>query len=228
MPAEVGDFIDESDDMGPELGPLYKELSNELVWLCWRWNQYVILYGGSQSRIDLLNSSAPFFFYVIQGTLWHETLLGIARLAGPVKTGGKANLSIHRIAPLLNDPQVKEEVAELLTAVTAHCEFAIQWRNRHIAHRDLDLALGREAKPLPGATQAAVDKAIDSLADVLNRVQRHHENSTTAYRFGAVAEDAESLLYVIRDGLRREEFRRERLQGGEYDPKDWNDDLGPI
>jgi hypothetical protein len=34
--------------------------------------------------------------------------------------------------------------------------------------------------------------------------------------------NAESLLYVLRDGLKREELRRKRLEAGEYRPEDWN------
>ena len=216
------------DTMGPELGPLFHRLSIETTWLNWRWQQYVLLYGGKQGRLDILNQSAPFFFFIIQETLWHDALLGIARLSGPSETGGKRNLAVRRLLPLLDDEALKDEVTDLIADMDGACAFALELRNRHIAHRDLDLALGHEARPLPLASQEKLEVAIESIVAVLNRVQRHYQDATTAYNFSGQVYDADALLHVLRDGLRREELRRSKLENGEYDPVDWNDDLPPI
>jgi hypothetical protein len=214
--------------MGPELGELFTLLSDELTWLFWRWDQYVKLYGERPSRLEILNASAPFFFALIQDTLWYETLLGIARIAGPEATGGKQNLSVRRIPPLINDRDLREKVEQLLGTALNACEFAIDWRNRHIAHRDLELSLGRAARPLPVASRERVNNALDSIAAVLNRLESHYFNSTVAYRSSPMTGDAEALLYVLRDGLRRAEERERRLQAGDYRPEDWDDDAPPL
>ena len=214
--------------MGSELGELFTLLSTELTWLYWRWTQYVQLYADKPSRLEILNASAPTFFWIIQQTLWLETILGISRLAGPEATGKKQNLSVRRLLPLIADAGVRTDGQRLLVEVTSNSAFAMDWRNRHIAHRDLDLSLGRHVSALAPASKEGVDAALDSLAALLNRIERHHLNSTTAYRHSSITEDAENLLYVLRDGLRREQIRTERLESGEYRPEDWDDDAPAI
>ena len=214
--------------MGDELGELYTVLSTDLTWLYWRWSQYVQLFAEKPERLELLNSTAPFFFFVVQRTLWYDTLLGLTLLSAPVKTMNKDNLTIRRLSPLLDDDNLRAEVEVLVMQAVEASAFAADWRNREIAHRDLALALGREAKPLESATREKVEKALQALAEVLNRVDLHYLKSTTHYLYSGGARGAEDLLYVLRDGLRREQLRQEKLRSGEYDPKDWDDDLGAV
>jgi hypothetical protein len=216
--------------MGTDLGGLYTALTTELIWLHWRWHQYVTLYATRDSRFDLMNSSAPFFFWIIQRVLWDDTLLGIARLAGPESTGPWQNLSLWRIPSLVEDPGLKQEISDRLAAVKENTDFAVKWRNKHLAHRDLDLSLGRKAEPLPEATKESVNAALSSMSALLNCVQAHYLDSTTAYKFSAPIGDAEQLLYVVRDGLRRAEIRNRHLEDEDYTykPEDWNDDLPAV
>jgi len=215
--------------MGAELGELYYLLSNELTWLYWRWHEYVTLYAGSERRLELLNSSAPFFFYVVQRVLWDETLLGISRLAGPATTGRKRNLAVQQVLPFATDSALRDRIEDLLADVSEKSAFAIDLRNRHIAHRDLDVALGQAPSPLPSATQETVDSALDALAAVMNAIQSHFQpGTTTGYRFSSSPLGAETLIHVLRDGLKREEARRKKLEEGVYDPDDWNDRDPPL
>jgi len=128
------------DKMGPELGALFHAIDAELSWLHWRWKQYRILFGEKPSRIDLLNQSAPFFFRVIHDVLFEDTLLGIARLVGPARSAGNPNLTILRFSAAIAAVQIRGEVDELIEKAKASAAFAIDWRNHHIAHRNLDLA----------------------------------------------------------------------------------------
>jgi hypothetical protein len=45
--------------MGDDLGGQFNRLHNECAWLHLKWSEYVALFGVSQSRMDLLNASAP-------------------------------------------------------------------------------------------------------------------------------------------------------------------------
>jgi hypothetical protein len=213
--------------MGAELGELFTTLSTELTWLVWRWRQYVTLYGEKPTRITLLNQSAAFFFAVVQGTLWEETLLGISRLAGPEKSAGYQLLSTRRIPPLLPDLNVRAEADRLLERVLETSEFALDWRHRRIAHRNLDLALDHRVTPLTPASQEDVQKAIGALANFLNYVERHFLKNETDYRGEFLIEDAMNLLHVLRDGLACEERRRQRLEAGEYTEEDREHDERP-
>jgi hypothetical protein len=215
--------------MGAELGELFTALSFELTWLFLLWKQYLMLYGGKQTRLDLINQAAPFFFGLMQGAIWDDTLLSITRLTGPEDSMGKKNLTVRRLPALIGDARLSSDTKASVDSLVEKAAFAFDRRNRYLAHRDLALSLGKPAKPIPNATREQIGEILDGIADLLNRIEQHYCRSTTAYRTAPVNGDAESLLYVIRDGLRREELRQQRLEEtGEYHPKDWDDDAPPI
>lgn len=66
--------------MGPKLGPVFHRFFNECAWLHLKWREYVTLFGTSQSRLDLLNSTARGFFGVVERTLRMDILLHICRV----------------------------------------------------------------------------------------------------------------------------------------------------
>ncbi|WP_407690637.1 AbiU2 domain-containing protein [Rhodocyclus tenuis] len=103
----------------------------------------------------------------------------------------------------------------LASEALSSCEFARDWRNRRLAHRDLDLAVGINPEPLAPVSRASVKVAIASLGQLLNLVSRHYFDSTTMFDFRQGDTDAANLLYVIRDGLRYEEDRFARVKSGE-------------
>jgi hypothetical protein len=214
--------------MGEPLGDLFTLLSTDLTWLFVRWKQYVQLFATKESRLDLMNRAAPFFFGVIQRVLWEETLLGIARLTGPQSTAGKQNLSLRRLPSLIGDDGLRAKIEERLEVVKDKTSFALDWRHRHIAHRDLSLLQDKKAEPLAVASKQAVDDALDSMADVLNAIDKHFSNSSTAYWMTLTTWGAEELLFTIRDGLRLQELREEREENGHYDLREWNEDQAPV
>src|SRR5579863_4786423 len=99
--------------MGRDLGALHHALSAELVWLNWEWLQFTELYASKESRIQLMNESAPFFFAVVQRALWQNALLSLARLAGPPRSAGKDNLSITRLEGAIQDAMLRRKVQRL-------------------------------------------------------------------------------------------------------------------
>ena len=217
-------------EMGSELGPIFHAVSHELTWVHWRWNQYRILFGEKPSRIELLNASAPFFFRVIQNVLFEETLLGISRLIDPSDSGvGKSNLTIQALPqlckPPLCQPKIQDQIRTLVGDAATAGEFAQDWRNRHIAHRDLDLALGRQTnKMLEPATRDKVELSLSALRDVLNTIENEYCNGKITVYYSPTLWDAESLLHRLRDGLLREKDRQECWNRGERHA----DDIKPL
>ncbi|MFI5115868.1 MAG: hypothetical protein ACHP8B_04130 [Terriglobales bacterium] len=207
--------------MGPELGTIYTRLWNECVWLFWKWDDYVVLFGTSAERLDKLNKAAPAFFYQLQGTLWEDVLLHISRLTDRPKTNGKKeNLTLKRL-PYLVHTSIRVDVERLISSADQKCEFAHDWRNRRIAHRDLALALKESAAtPLRDASRSSVRDALDAIAAVLNRVGRHHADEDVPYHMFEPRLSARALVYVIEEGLKAEHQWREAhkaassVQGG--------------
>jgi hypothetical protein len=207
--------------MGPELGELFYVLRNELIWAHWRWRQYRILYGEKESRIRVLNDAAPVFFRIVQDVMFEDTLLAIARLVSPPKSAGRPQLTLRRLPPLLMDRSLRADIERLVSEASTTAQFAVDWRHRRIAHRDLPLALGSSATPLAAASRQDVEGALDALRQVLNRVQAVICNATTGYEMTPRIGDATALLYVVRHGLLREQKRRARLENGEPDVGDF-------
>jgi len=205
--------------MGKELGPVYYALWCEVVKVNWTWNEFLELYGKKSSRIELLNKSAAFFFKTVQDVFWDNTLLHLARLTDPPRSCGKDNLSIQ-ILPALVSKELRTNIQALVDITINKSEFSRDWRNRHIAHKDLELALAKNpAVPLKTASRASVNEALRTIEDVLNAVSRAYMKSTSIFNKSLVSSGAEHLIYVLDDGLQMEKERLKRLKSHGWDPE---------
>jgi AbiU2 len=210
--------------LGLELGLTYHALYNDCLWLHVKWRQYVELYGTKQERVDLLNRAAGVFFRIAQDTLYHDTLLHLCRLTDPTGKGKtKDNLTVKRLPSLISDAAFRAEIQTLVNEAVKATAFARDWRDRHIAHRDLALTLKKGAKPIATASRNDVNHALQAVSHVLERI--HHFYFQSELRLDLVTEaltnDAVSLLYVIRDGLEADEKRRKRIRERKYEPVDF-------
>jgi hypothetical protein len=206
--------------MGQPLGEQYSALWQELAWLYQVWGEYVDLYGTKPSRVELLNRAAGGFFRVVQDALWEQTLLHIARLTDPAMSARKPNLSIRSLLAVVNDPRAKDAVSKAVDEALKASAFARDWRNRWIAHRDLDIALERHPQSLAPASLKQVRSALDRIADVMNAVSRHYLDSETHFE-GNLHGGGASLLYFLDAALELEAKRDARLERGECRPEDF-------
>lgn len=207
--------------LGEELGSLYHALWNELAWLYSKWDEYVELFGSKPSRIELVNKAAGHFFRIVQDSLWEDSLLHIARLTDSPKSHGKENLTIRKLPDLITDEIFRKHLSELIVIAVEKTDFCRDWRNRHIAHKDLGLALKTGAEPLKDASRAKVKEALSAISDVLNAISGHYMDSTTGFAGIGGSGRAVSLLYVLDDGIRTDEARNERRRAGNYRDEDY-------
>jgi hypothetical protein len=157
--------------MGEALGIQYSVLWQEIAYLHMNWKEYVELFGTKPERIEILNEAAGTFFRMLQDELFEVTLLSIARLTDPPKTFGNqnnTNLTIRNLPDLVGDAATNAEVQRLIEVAKKVTEFCRVWRNKRIAHRDVNyLALqDTPAKTLPDASRAQVNAALKAIADV--------------------------------------------------------------
>jgi hypothetical protein len=179
-------------------------------------------------RIEILNEAAGTFFRMLQDELFEVALLSIARLTDPPKTFGNqnnANLTIRNLPDLVGHAETKAEVQRLIEVAKKETEFCRVWRNKRIAHRDVNYLAMQDtpAKTLPDASRAQVNAALKAIADVMNVVERHYLDSGTAYDAGARHNGAVSLVYVLNTGNRERKARQERIEKGDFR----EDDLEP-
>jgi hypothetical protein len=204
--------------MGEPLGEASYALWSEVALLFRDWGEFTYLFGSHPNRTELLNKAAPVFFRAVQVALFEATVLRIARLTDPPKSVGKSNLTVQQL-PDLADTSLAGELTRLVEEAKEAAGFCRDWRNRSIAHRDLQLALSKDAEPLPDATIEKVKKAILALGAILNSLTQHYLNSTTLFEFDGVTGGAPSLLKVLQDGLKLKAERLAALRRGELPPR---------
>jgi hypothetical protein len=202
--------------MGERLGLQYEALWQDMAYLHLVWLEFRELFGIKESRVVLLNEAAGLFFRIVQDQLWEAVILQIAKLTDPPSSNGKSNLSIQSIPKLVDDPIFKKEINGLCERALTASSFARDLRNRHIAHRDLDLLLGDDARPLPEVSRLQVATALDALTAVMNAISRHYMQSDTTFRHVDRFRGAEHLLRVLNDGLTAEKARQQRFQDGDF------------
>ena len=211
--------------MGPELGEVFWALQNDLNWLHTEWALYRQLYAESGDRIQLLNDTAPFAFYVFQETLWHDVVLHLARLVDRKTTGRNQNLSLVRLPDLLTDLTLQGEVTALLDEAVQACAFAVPWRHKRFAHRDLEHALATAADPLPGISRADIESALAAMRKVMNHIEYRFFNASTGYEHIILGPgDGDALAGYLKRGLESRREWIERLRTHTHGPEDLVDD----
>ncbi len=200
---------------GTDLGPLYHALYKDLVLLHAKWLEFRKLYAHSQERIDLLNEAAPFFFNVVQGVMWNDVLLHISRLTDPPEMRTYQQLTLLVLGEADLPEPLRGRVTEALELCKQQAAFARIIRNKHLAHRDLDHALGRMAEPLSMGSRADVEQVLSSFAALMNLVRKVFTNGEVAYRHFTAHGDGDDLAYCLRIAKTALAERDERLKCGQ-------------
>lgn len=195
--------------LGPDLGPVFHALWNDRAWLVVKWQEYREVFGSSVEQVELLNSAA-LFFQIVQDTLWQDILLYLCRMTDPPKSMGRENLTLRSLPDLISDPAFRAEVALLVEQAIEATAFARDWRNRHIGHRDLALALKSGVQPLASASEVQVSAALSAIHAVLNRISERLLDSTLAGDVITPFTGAATLMLLLRNGIEARDARRKR------------------
>jgi len=208
--------------MGRDLGSIYHLLWNETAYLFMRWDEYVAMFGKDQEQFDIMNEVAPGFFKSVQDALWEKTLLHLCRFADPSKVAHRRTLSLDALLTTTTCSAIPE-LSSLVATAKGKIKFAQDWRNRSLAHLDLDYALERSAKPLAPASRAHVREALSSIKDVLEKVDQHFTGSSL--HFGGVGFNwgGNHLLSEMKFISKLRSEREDRINNGEatQDDYDW-------
>lgn len=207
--------------LGPTLGGLYGALSPQVAFLRLKWEQYRILFARSPARVELLNSVASGFFWVLQRVLWGDVLMHIARLTDPPSTGPKnnprENLTLLRLPEALKasglsvGSELSAEIETLVKQAEADTKFARDWRNRWLAHTDLDLALERKAKPLEPIAIHKVERALDAVGAVLKTISLRLLGEESRFECANAKGDAEHLVFYLKSAIDAEARDKEEI-----------------
>jgi AbiU2 len=150
-------------------------------------------------------------------------LLHIARLTDKPEVGKKKNLTIQNLPKLVN-PAITGALQQLVDIVLSASKFCVDFRNRHIAHRDLDLAINKEASPLEPPSRMQVNEALRAIVNVLNAVDVRYAGSES-YFLNPTRQGAVQLLHVLDAGVKKQQEWEERRRKGDWAIDDSPDDL---
>lgn len=177
----------------------YEQLSYDLTLLYFQWIMYSQIYDTNQLRIDLLNETAPVFFRDLHRMLIRDIIVGIARITDPAKVSGRTNLTLEHLANLIDpkkQPGLAARVASALTDVKLNVVPIREYRNKIVAHRDLNVAMG--AAP-PGVTFKQIREALSKCAALLNAIQTDSGDGATGYEHGIESlEGVPALLAALK------------------------------
>ena len=207
-------------EMGDQLGPQYHALRQELIYLHRKWMEYVALFGTKPTRVQVMNATAPVFFRRVQDVFWDDMLLHIARLTDPSVTRKFSNLTLQNLPELIADEKLKAKVAALVKSAVDESAFCRDWRNKLVAHRDLDTAINGAADQISGGSRDQVNKLLQTMDDVLNAVEFHFLDTQTDYKFDGYSGGAKDLLHRLDDGKKRNDERNARIASGKGTPDD--------
>jgi AbiU2 len=190
-----------------------------------RWEEHVEMFGKSQTEFDIMNEVAPGFFKSVQDMSWETTLLHLCRFADPAKVSSKRTLSLDALLTMRSSQQVPE-LGNLVSAARSKIKFAQDWRNRSIAHADLEHALDSSAKPLAPASRAHVREALAAIVAVLEAIDRHFTGITLGFGGTGWNWGGTHLLSELRLVAQLREERSERMNSGnatadDLDYKKW-------
>lgn len=212
------------DIMGSELGQVYWELGGQLFTLSSIYADCAYLFGdNSEGRVELLNKAAHRFFWKVQQTFESELMLGICRLTDPAQNMKKNNLTVMKLADLVNIgvPGAGTQVAVLAKKATALTDFARDWRNRWLAHTDYDLSVSKsEATALKLATLEKIDAALTAVDNTLKAVMSAYKFSSSGFRIISEYAAGPSLISILDEGLQARELRIERAEMGNATDED--------
>jgi hypothetical protein len=196
--------------MTQPLGEVFHHLMQEMARLHLKWNELLTLFGQEQDRVTMLNRAAPGFFHLVQDSWWNDLLLGISRITDDRKDV----LTVMRLRKLV-PVRIRAAVAARIDGVVATTEFARDHRNRMIAHRNIDLALGKPCTPLTPHGKAHVDSALKAIDDLLYFIDHHYTGTgPVAYEHLDMLGGADSMLDIVERGLKHgdAEFARHRAE----------------
>lgn len=159
-------------EMGERLENQYRALRREVAAIQSNWQEYLELFGTLPHSAEALNQAGRRFLRTVQHEGWAACLLTLARLTDVPKSTGPADLTIQNLPLLIEDPQTKAEIKNLVAVALAATEFCRDWRQRYITQPDNIRPVG-SSLGLPQDT-AKVNSALSAIVDVLNAIQQPH------------------------------------------------------
>jgi AbiU2 len=180
-----------------EASSIYRALYSEVSRLHGQWGMAKQLFGESQGNIEILNRTAPSFFAAMRILMVRDTILAIAKLIDSPKSCGEDNLTIRQLPDLIRSIDGRSvDIKVIKEQVLAVGSFTKNWRNKELAHKDLQRALNIVSTSELKATEQEIDGAIAALANIINTISESLLGYTTRFDRANI-ESINSLVHYL-------------------------------
>ncbi|GAB4188110.1 MAG: hypothetical protein Kow00105_02770 [Phycisphaeraceae bacterium] len=195
---------------------LFKYVDQQVVELTIFYKLLKELYGNEET-VGRMNTVAPGGFHIIQRSLQRDIIVRIYSVTDKPSTGGsnkKNNASIMQLFAILAEEM--EDRCQELDARKKEVEGVVRrirtYRNKKIAHHDLDMAQGKAKydPPLVGD----LERAMVVLWKSMNDIRRLRGDDTTcAYEHTSIGRSAGGIDLALRDSCRMENLYKLARKG---------------
>lgn len=204
------DYIDK---MGPEFAIVFHKLRNELIWLTIKWKEFEILFT-KESRVTILNKSAPTFTHMLQNVLWENIVLSISKITDPEKSGKFKSISAMLLPGYIDDLELKNQIDLSVAKLNETSKSFRLLRDKWIAHQDFNQVLNEKDEKLYWPSLQSIREFLSLCYEVMNAIQLHYLNTTTIYELDHLAGSL-NLLYTLENGLRFDNLKLEMAKKGD-------------
>jgi hypothetical protein len=179
---------------------IHKQLGNEISTIAVKFDQFSQLYLNGQETLNLLAKAAPLYFEFTGESLIRDIVMSIARLSDHAQTMNKDNLTFARLSNELTG-QCKAHFDAELKHLQNRMEKIKLWRNKHLAHNDLNHSLNRVA--LPNLDYDNIKECVKISVVLLNVVNAYTGESQTLYDQVVQSGGASALLVHLQSAFGR-------------------------
>ncbi len=148
------------------------DLCDDVATLHVKWSFYLEMFQDRENA-QLLSNLARAFFQIVEESLRADILMTICRLSDPSLSLAHVNLSF---AILLGKCDDLPKVDNLVTAFQAACGNVRLYRNRWLAHNDLESIINLKENLLPGVGRSQIDEILRLAREILSAVYGHYAN----------------------------------------------------
>jgi hypothetical protein len=188
--------------ISPEIRELFTVISNEVAWLNTIWELSIQLYGSNDEHYEIMNTSAPLFFSIIEYVLFDELVMIFNRCIDKPHIFRNENASFEQLIDRIDEDNNTNLVRTLRTKLetlrTTYSSFKI-YRHKIVAHKDLLIALNKGADIVPGITRQEIEAAIKDITDFINEFSVNVFGTEQIYKpFLTGYGDGEALLQLLK------------------------------
>ena len=163
-----------SERIPEHLKDLYSSLLGEATLIREQWQMYDVLYG-DEDNVNLLNKSAPMFFWMVDYMFFDNFILALSRLGDPaeqkIRQKTVRNFTLEQLLLGL-DQRVQADLIEKLKPLLADyrkkCTAVKEQRNKRVAHSDFNTKMDTAKHPLSDVSRRSIQEALMAAEDYLN------------------------------------------------------------